>query len=304
MPEISFIIVNWNTRELLLECLASVYRTVQGHPFEIWLVDNASSDGSADAAREAFPHVHLIQNDTNLGFAAAVNLAIARMLGRFALLLNTDAVLTEGAVNALYDHMQANPDVGMACGQLLNADGTRQNSIANFPSVLALIVNETLLRVLFPQRFPSKWQEYSGPLDVESCIGACIMVRKAAIDRVGPLDERYFFFLEETDWAYRMKQSGWKIRFVPSARIVHAQGASVAHRADGRILFYRSRYAFFKKWRPGAYPFICVIIFSRLLINTVLSFIGAGLALGLKQDINHRLGVYLRLIAWHLKGCP
>jgi GT2 family glycosyltransferase len=304
MTDISFIIVNWNTRDLLLECLGSIYRTAQGVAFEVWLVDNGSSDRSVEAVRERFPDIPIIENRTNVGFAAAVNLAIARMGGRYAVLLNTDATLTQGAVKELYDYMQAAPHVGVACGQLLNPDGSRQNSIANFPSILSLISNETLLRVFFPRKFPSKRREYRRPIDIESCIGACIMVRKEAIDQVGPLDERYFFFLEETDWAYRMKRAGWKTCFVPSARIYHAQGKSVANRADARILFYRSRYAFFKKWRPGSYPLICVIIFSRLLINTAISLLGVGLTLGLKRDLNRRLAVYAQLIVWHMKGCP
>lgn len=304
MTVISFIIVNWNTRDLLLECLGSIYGTVHGVAFEVLLVDNGSSDGSVEAAKESFPRVHVIENPTNVGFAAAVNLAIARMEGRYAVLLNTDATLTQGAVKGLYDYMQANPHVGVACGQLLNPDGSRQNSIANFPSILSLMSNETLLRVLFPRRFPSKRRRYRRAIDIESCIGACMMVRKEAIDQVGLLDERYFFFLEETDWAYRMKRAGWKTCFVPSARIYHAQGKSVARRADGRILFYRSRYAFFKKWRPRSYPLICAIIFSRLLVNTAISLLGVGLTFGLKRNLNRRLALYAQLIAWHMKGCP
>lgn len=304
MVAISFIIVNWNTRDLLLACLSSVYQTVRGPDFEIWLVDNGSSDGSAAAAKKRFPEIHVIQNASNLGFAAAVNLALARMGGRYAVLLNTDAILTEDAILRLYDFMEAEPRVGISCGQLLNADGSRQNSIANFPSLLSLTSNETLLRLLFPQKFPSKRQEYTGPIEVDSCIGACMMVRKAAIDQVGLLDERYFFFMEETDWAYRMKQAGWRICFIPWARVYHAQGKSVEGRADGRILFYRSRYAFFKKWHPRLYPLVCAIIFSRLFVNTLLSFVGIGLTLGLKKTLRRKLMMYAHLIAWHMKGCP
>ena len=103
MTDISFIIVNWNTRDLLLACLVSIYRTVRVPAFEIWLVDNGSSDGSVAAAKERFPGIHAIENLTNLGFAAATNLALARMRGRYAVLLNTDATLTDGAVDRLYD---------------------------------------------------------------------------------------------------------------------------------------------------------------------------------------------------------
>ena len=304
MTDISFIIVNWNTRDLLLACLASIYRTVRAPAFEIWLVDNGSSDGSVAAAKERFSGIHAIENSTNLGFAAATNLALARMTGRYAVLLNTDATLTDGAVDRLYDFMQAHLTVGIACGQLLNLDGSRQNSIANFPSLLSLASNETLLRLLFPRRFPSRRRQYTEPIEVDSCIGACIMVRKKAIDQVGILDERYFFFMEETDWAYRMKQAGWRNCFVPWARIYHAQGKSVEERSDARIMFYRSRYAFFKKWHLGSYPLVCAVIFSRLLVNTLLSIFGIVLTLGLKKNLKKRLMVYTQLIAWHLKGCP
>jgi len=304
MPDISFIIVNWNTKDLLLECLGSISQAVNETAFEIWLVDNGSSDGSVDAVKETYPYVKIIENKTNLGFAAANNLALERMKGRYALLLNTDAVLTKGAVDALYNFMEGTPEAAIACGQLLNTDGSRQNSIANFPSILSLVSNETFLRLLFPRRFPSKRRKYPTPIEVESCIGACMMVRKKAIDKVGSLDERYFFFLEETDWAYRMKHAGWKICFVPTAKIFHAQGKSVGVRADARIMFYRSRYTFFKKWHPGTYPLVCVLTFSRLLINTVLSLVGVALTLGLKKDLNRKLLLYAQLIAWHMKGCP
>ncbi|MFH1951826.1 MAG: glycosyltransferase family 2 protein [Pseudomonadota bacterium] len=304
MLEISFIIVNWNTKDFLLQCIASIYETVKGISFEIWVVDNGSSDGSVGAVKEKYPGIRVIENQINLGFAAANNLALARMGGRYALLLNTDAALTEGAVSELHDFMQGNPEAAIACGQLLNPDGSKQNSIANFPSLLSLLSNETLLRVLFPRRFPSKRRRYRTPLEIESGIGACMIVRKQAMDQVGLLDDRYFFFLEETDWAYRMRNAGWKIYFVPTARISHAQGKSVETRADAKIMFYRSRYIFFRKWYSGNYPVICVAVFSRLLINTFLSLIGLALTLGLKKDLNRKLIVYSKLLAWHLRGCP
>ncbi len=302
--DISFIIVNWNTKDLLLKCLASIYRTVNEIAFEVWVVDNGSSDGSVGAIKEKYPHIKVIENRTNLGFAAANNLALERMDGHYALLLNSDTVLTEGAVSELYNFMQENPETAITCGQLLNPDGSKQNSIANFPSLLSLVSNETLLRFLLPSRFPSKKREYRTPIEIDSCIGACMLIRKKAIDEVGFLDDRYFFFLEETDWAYRIKKAGWKILFVPAARIFHAQGKSVGIRSDARIMFYRSRYLFFRKWSLRPYPLVCLVIFSRLLINTLLSLLGVAFTLGLKKDLKRKLIVYAQLILWHMKGCP
>ena len=302
--DISVVIVNWNTKDLLLRCLQSIYETVREPTFEVWLVDNASSDGSVEAAQIAYPGIRVIQNKKNLGFAAANNAAFNRMNGRYALLLNTDTLLTDGAVKVLYDFMEATPRAGLACGQLLNLDGSKQNSVANFPSLLPLLFNETVLRILLPKRFPSKRQEYTQPIEIESCIGACMMARKQAMDDVGFFDERYFFFFEETDWARNMKQAGWGVYFVPTAEVFHAQGQSVGHGIGSRIIFYRSRYAYFKKWQPRAYSIVCTVIVGRLLVEAALSLLGFLVTLGLNRRIKAKTGLYLNLILWHLKGCP
>lgn len=302
--DLSIIIVNWNTKQLLLDCLASIYETVTSISFEIWLVDNGSDDGSVEAVRNIYPDVNIIQNEKNLGFAAANNKAFKKMVGRYALLLNTDTVLTGGAIERIYNFMENNPEVGMACGQLLNQDGSKQNSIANFPNLLSLMCNETLLQILFPAKFPGKRREITKPVEVDSCIGACLMVSKKAMDEVGLLDEDYFFFLEETDWARRMKRAGWKVCFVPSARIFHFQGQSVGHEAESRIMFYRSRYSYFKKWHPHSYLVIWLIIFVRLVINVWLNLLGVVFTLGLQAGLKKKLSIYLQLLLWHLRGCP
>jgi len=302
--DLSIVVVNWNTKELLLDCLASVFATVTGVQFEVWLVDNGSTDGSVAAVRERFAGVHVIENRKNLGFAAANNQAFRRMAGRYALLLNTDAVLTDGAVSGLYGFMETHPDFGMACGQLLNSDGSKQNSIANFPTILTLLCNETLLRVLFPSKFPSKRRDYEKAIDVESCIGAALMVRKKAIDDVGLLDEAFFFFFEETDWARRMREAGWRVGFVPLARIIHLQGQTVGHEARSRFLFYRSRYIYLRKWHCRFYTIMRMAIFFRLLANVFLNTIAVTGTLGLHSKTRRKLGMYVRLIAWHVRGCP
>ncbi len=302
--DISIVIVNWNTRALLLDCLASVYAMVRDVSFEVFLVDNASSDGSVEAVRAHYPQVSVIQNEKNLGFAAANNKALRVMQGRYALLLNTDAIVTEGAIARLFRYMEIHGEVAMTCGQLLNADGSKQNSIANFPGLLSLLCNETVLRLLFPRKFPSKRQEYRAPIEVESCIGACLMVRKKAMDAVGLLDERYFFFMEETDWAFAMHRAGWKSSFVPDARIYHLQGQSAGHDVRARIMFYRARYQYFRKWFPQVWPLHGLSVVVRLVINVLLNGFGLIMTLGLHGGIRGRLALYLQLLSWHLLGCP
>ncbi len=302
--DVSIVIVNWNTRELLLSCLSSVWETIQGLSFEVYLVDNASSDGSVETVRKRFPDVKIIENSQNLGFAAANNRAFRKMSGKYALLLNSDAELTENAVEKLFEYMETNPDIGAACGQLLNPDDTPQNSIASFPNLPLLLTNETVLRILFPERYPSKRKKYVHPVPVDSCIGACMIVRKKTMDAVGLLDERFFFFFEETDWALRMKRAGWRVCFVPDVYIYHEQGKTAGHSLASRKLYYRSRYRYFRKWKNNLYPLYFAVIFCRLLVNAFLNLMGVVFTLGLSRRLKNRFRMYGGLILWHLRGCP
>lgn len=298
--DISFVIVNWNTRDLLRDCLQSIGKTVSGPEYEIIVVDNASSDGSVEMLAAEYPTVQVIANKENRGFGRANNQGFAVMRGKYALLINTDAVLTEGAVQKMWSFAEAHPEAAIICGQLLNADGSRQNSIASFPTLLTLAANTSLLEYLFPGRYPSKRYDHREPLEVDSAIGACMMVRKKALDDVGFFDDRYFFFFEETDLAYAVKQAGWKIFQVPDALIYHLQGQSIGHNARSRIEFYRSRYQFLRKWYGGAYYRAAQgIIFLRLLVNILLASAGVLATLGLAKGLRDKWRVYLQILRWH-----
>jgi GT2 family glycosyltransferase len=303
--DISFIIVTWNTEVLLGQCLESIRNKVQGILHEVIVVDNASTDGSAAMLERDWPEVVLIRNDENRGFAAANNQALRVMRGRYALLLNSDAVLTEDAAGRLYEFMEAHPEAAMACGQLLNADGSKQNSIAGFPTLPVLLLNTPLLEYLFPGRYPSKRYALRAPVEIDSGVGACLIVRKEAIDSVGPFDERYFFFMEETDWAFRMRAAGWKIFHVPDAFIYHCQGQSIGGGLPSRIAFYRSRYQYFRKWNGDAGFLVrAAIVAGRLCLEWFLIAAANILTLGMNRSLRSRWGVYLQLILWHLRGCP
>jgi hypothetical protein len=301
-PDISVIIVNWNTKDLLRNCLNSVYQTVRNLFFEVIVVDNSSSDGSIAMLEREFSSVIRIVNRENKGFGAASNQALAIMKGKYALLLNTDTVLMPEAVNKLWNFCEANEKAAIVCGQLLNADGTKQNSIASFPGLLTLAANTSLLEYLFPGRYPSKRYKHTSPIEVDSAIGACMMIRKKALDETGAFDERYFFFFEETDLAYTMRLQGWKIYQVPDALVYHLQGQSIGHNISSRIEFYRSRYQFLRKWHGTLYCYLANgIIFLRLLINEVFSAIFAALTLGLNKKLRDKLAMYSKLIYWHFQ---
>ena len=297
---ISIIIVNWNTKDLLRDCLDSIYKTIDPLTYEIIVVDNASSDGSMAMLAAEYPQVKIIANKENRGFGAANNQGFAVMEGRYALLINTDAILTAGAVQKLWDFAEANPRAAIVCGQLLNADGSKQNSIAAFPTLLTLAVNTSLLEYLFPRRYPSKRYGHAGPLEVDSAIGACMMIRKKALDEVSFFDDRYFFFFEETDMAYAMKRSGWQIYQVPDALIYHLQGQSIGHNARSRIEFYRSRYQFLRKWNGSMYyRTASLIIFLRLIADALLNAVGVVFTLGLVTSLRQKMVVYVQIIKWH-----
>jgi len=301
--DLSIIIVNWNTGDLLRNCLYSIRKSITDISCEIIVVDNASSDGSAAMLKESFPQVAVIENSTNRGFAAANNQALRIMRGRYALLLNTDTVLTDIAVSELYSFMESHPDSAMACGQLLNEDGTLQNSIAPLPGFHTLLFNMPLLEILLPGRFPSKRYRHDKHVEIESGIGACLMVRRSAMDEVGLLDERYFFFMEETDWARRMRDAGWKIHFVPSARIYHLQGRSIGEGIRSRIAFYLSRYRYFRKWYPyPLYLLSLLVVFCRLMVNWFFTLLGNMLTLFSSRRMRLRWRNYHLLVIWHLKN--
>ncbi len=306
MVDISFIIVNWNTRDVILECLDSIYKTVRGINFEIYVVDNNSTDGSGEAIKEGFPDARLIENRTNTGFAHANNQALSIMNGRFAVLLNPDAILQEGAVKTLLSFMKDCPEAGIAGVQLLNRDGSRQNSIDNFPSLETEILNKSILRFFFPGKYPGKSRHYHKPVEVDSVIGACMMVRKEAMDGVGIFDEDYFIFLEETDWCFRMYRKGWKVYHVPDARVLHISGHSKRKTPwKSQIEYYKSLYRFFRKNRDTvSYLILRILKPCKIFINLILNLSGNMLTLFQNEGLRNRLIKYQKLLIWHLLLCP
>ena len=306
MIDLSIIIVNWNTKEYLLRCLKSVFQSDKSNSSEVIVVDNGSQDGSPGEANRLFPKIRVIANGENLGFARATNQGISQSSGRYILLLNPDTEAKEKAIGRLVSFMESHLDAGIAGGQLLNADGSKQNSIANFPSLATELLNKSLLRRLFPKRFPGKERHYSGPIEVDSVIGACLIARREAVERVGTLDEGYFLFFEETDWCFRMKKAGWKVYHVPEAEVIHYQGKGAETRKrEAKAEYYQSRYRFFRKNRGQLQWFFLLIgLMAKLKIEVLSMGIGCLVTLFLVRRWRKRLSVYAYLMAWHLRFCP
>jgi N-acetylglucosaminyl-diphospho-decaprenol L-rhamnosyltransferase len=250
MPDVSIVIVNWNTRELLAECLTSLYDTITGFTFDVWVVDNASTDGSVEMVRTVFPSVHLILNADNEGFARASNRAMTLCQGCYILLFNSDAIATPGAIQAMLRLGNAEPGAGIVGAQLLNPDGSFQASHTPFPTLWQeFLTLSGLGRLLRDRWYPSRGPEADkGPQVVEYVGGACLFVRRQAKEEVGGLDEGYFMYAEEVDWCYAMQQAGWQVWYQPEARIIHLGGGSSRQRQTQREAdLYRSRVRFFRK---------------------------------------------------------
>ncbi len=271
------------------------------------MVDNASVDGSAEAVQQNFPRVKLIVNQENKGFAKANNQVLPSISSRYAVLLNSDTRVTKGAMESMVSFMDNTLTAGIVAPQYLNEDGSKQNSFANFPGLISELINRSLLKIIFPKKYPSKRQNFNAPLRVDSVIGACMMVRTEAMQKVGYMDENYFFFLDETDWCYRMWQAGYEVFHLPQAQIYHIHGAATKKKFPARtwIEYYRSSYYFFKKNR-GFLSWICFRIFRpvRLSIDLLLTSAGLILTLGKSQRLRSKWRVYSWLFLWHLMLCP
>lgn len=251
MPEITVIIVSWNTRALLAECLRSIERTTAGLTVETIVYDNGSTDGSVEMVREDFPLTRLVANRENLGFSRANNEAMAISRGRYLLLLNSDAMLTPGALVALLTVAEAQPRAGIVGARLVNPDGTFQASHTPFPTLWReFLILSGLGRALRGRHFPSRGPEVErGPQLVDYVEGACLLVRREALRSVGGLDDGYFMYAEEVDWCYTMRQAEWDTWYQPEAVVIHHGGASSRHRRTRREAdLYRSRVRFFRKY--------------------------------------------------------
>lgn len=229
--DVSIVIVNWNTRSILRDCLRTVYDQTKDIRFEAIVIDNASSDGSVDMIRTEFPQVVLVANESNRGFAAANNQGMAVAQGRHVLLLNSDTLVLEGAIQKTVDFADHHPDAAVVGCRVLNPDRTLQSTCFMYPSLLNMVLSTTYLYKLCPRnRFLGRermsWWDRDDVREVEVVTGCFMLVRREAIERVGVMDERFFMYGEETDWCYRFRRAGWTVLFAPVGEIIHLGGQS------------------------------------------------------------------------------
>jgi GT2 family glycosyltransferase len=309
VSDLSIVIVTWNARQVLLDCLESIQREVHSRTderrieTETLVVDNGSRDGSVAAVRGRYPWAEVIALPENIGFAAGNNVGLRRAKGRYALLLNSDTIVLPDALETCVRYLDAHPDVGAAGLQLLNPDRSKQNCIHNYPGLLTELIPKGVLETLWPRRYPSKRYAHPQPIDVEAVLGACLFVRREVIEAVGLMPEEYFFFLEETDWCFQIARAGWRVVHIPDAQVIHIFGASTKKKvpAETRIEYHRSLYHFFRKNRG---LLSALSIFGiRLLKAFLYVVIGAPIALVYPRRRERWLQDW-KVLRWHLRGCP
>jgi GT2 family glycosyltransferase len=251
-PDLSVVVVSWRTRDLTLACLAAIERARGALSVETFLVDNASGDGTVEAVGREFPGVEVVANERNVGFAAACNAGIARAAGRHVLLLNPDAEVGPDALAALVGFLDATPHAGAAGCRLVSPSREPQFSCGRFLTPfnqfaetlgLSRLVGAAALRRSYTEA------ELDGEaVAVDWLVGACLAVRRAALDEVGGLDERFFMYAEDEDLCYRLREAGWGVYLLARVRVAHVGGAAAAQSlAAMRRVARDSQVAFVRK---------------------------------------------------------
>lgn len=301
MPDLSVIIVNWNVRDLLRRSLHSVLAPRRACGLEVIVVDNGSRDGSVEMVRTEFPQVHLIANPDNRGFPAANNQGLAVARGRYVLLLNPDTEVVGDALETLLAFADDHPDVGVVGPQLLNPDGTVQSSRRRFPTLATALLESTWLQPYAPRRLLARYYVLDRPdnevQEVDWVTGAALMARREAVEEVGPLDEGFFMYSEELDWCRRFREAGWRVVYLPTARIVHHVGKSSEQVLPARhIHFQTSKVRYFRKHHgPAAAEALRLVLLGNYLWQMGVE--GAKWLLGHKRPLRAaRLGAYRQVV--------
>lgn len=283
VPDVSICIVNWNRADCLRECLRSIWRSKPSVSFEIIVIDNASTDDSVSVVNAESTQAMLVVNSENVGFARANNQAFELARGRYLLLLNNDTAMLSGTLDAMITFMEQHPDAGILGCKVLNPDGSLQPSCRRLPSLSTLFWRAVYLDKLFPHNRWTAADTMSGwrhdtVREVDVIMGCCMLVRRTMLDQIGPLDERFFMYSEETDWCCRAHQHGWKVYFTPEAQIIHYGGQSASLQTVAMAMhFQQSRIEYFRKhhgWQSAvAARLLGILELSLRLVYWSLSFL-------------------------------
>jgi GT2 family glycosyltransferase len=298
---ISIVIITKDTKELLRGLLNSIKNDLSLQPNigKIIIIDNASADATEEVIKENIPAVVCVRNEKNMGFAFSANKGASLAEDEYILFLNSDTILVQGELEKMIRFMDSNADVAICGPQLVYPDMKPQRSFAAIPSLAREIFPLAKFKVL-SSKFKVQGRE-AGPSDVDSLIGAAILVRRETLKAIGGFDERFFFFLEETDLCVRMWQAGHRVVFFPDAKVIHLQGKTVRKSwISGRMEYNISLHKFIKKHHTPAYYsiFITVRLIKAWFLIALFPLFFCGQRMRLKYTY------YMRLISWYFRGCP
>jgi len=304
-PKLSIIIITKDTKDLLKNLLDSINKdySLKELPTEIIILDNNSCDGTEEMVKVFFSGIIYIKNEKNLGFAASANKGFFISKGDYVLFLNSDTLVLPDEIVKMVNFMEADKSVGVCAPQLVYEDMGLQRSFAYVPNLMFEVIPKSFLEFILPKRYKGKRSRFETPQDVESLIGAAFMVRRKVFEDLGGFDERFFFFLEETDLCVRARKRGFRVVFFPEAKIVHLQGKTISKTwIKGRMEYNISLYKFIKKHHSLFYFYIFVII--RFIKSFIIIVLLAVFPLLLtNRRIRRSLRYYSSLFTWHLKGC-
>lgn len=281
MKDIGVCIVTRSSRGIILDCLTSLYEQTQGLQLDVVVVDNDSHDGTVDEVREKFPNVKLILNSENFGYSKAVNQGLSILDAKYYVLLNPDATILDRALPRLINFMEDTPQAGICVPKVMNSDGTIQlqcrRGEARPGEVFAYFLG-------LANRYPHDTR-FTGYLlnhldnekvnEVKAVSGSCMMIRRAVIDQIGYLDERYFAYQEDTDYCFHARKVGWKVYYVPLAQVIHlgGRGGSSVNPYFGVYQWHRSYYLYYRKNLARDYPFwFHPFYYSVMLAKLILNF--------------------------------
>jgi GT2 family glycosyltransferase len=309
-PTLSIIIVNWNTRDITRAALRSVHEHVSGIDYEVIVVDNASSDGSAEMVRAEFPGVRLFANATNVGFGRANNQAMRVARGQYFLLLNSDTLIFDEAIQRLIHFIDADPAVGIAGCKLLFEDRTLQSSCSRFPSLRVTLLEDLMLYKFLPRRLQGElllggYWPHDRARDVDAVWGAAMLVRRQVFEQTGGFDERIFMYGEDLEWCMRVRDHGWRIAFTPDAAIVHLNHKSSEQKyGDARIdLCHKRAYEIYRR-RAGLAAMLLMMLIKTFGALVRASYFGLrAMRRGCMQDyFNAQAKVHSRSLRYHLRA--
>jgi GT2 family glycosyltransferase len=304
--KLSIIIVNWNVRDLLVDCLNSILAHIDLTETEILVVDSASTDGSVDMLRTRFQQVRLLPQTDNIGFTRGNNLALAAAKGQYLLLLNPDTVVINDALQQMIAFLDSHPALGILGPHTLNTDGSYQSTRRRFPTLLTALFESTWLQPIAPKNLLDHYYVNDAPesatVEVDWVQGSALMARRSVYDHIGGLDEGYVMYSEELDWCHRAKTAGFGVAYLGTAQIIHHGGKS-SEQASARkhITFQQSKLRYFRKYHGRL---TAEFLRLALLLNYALQLLEEAFksALGHKRALRQeRIQTYWQVLRSGLK---